>query len=99
MPNIDNLKKYKNIHMIGIGGVSMSGIAEILHNWNFNITGSDASNSEAIQILIKKGIKVTIGHNLEDVKNADVVVYSAAIKNDDPEMVEAKKLLLKEQIF
>ena len=92
MPNIDNLKNYKNIHMIGIGGVSMSGIAEILHNWNFNITGSDASNSEAIQILIKKGIKVTIGHNLEDVKNADVVVYSAAIKNDDPEMVEAKKL-------
>ena len=92
MPNIDNLKKYKNIHMIGIGGVSMSGIAEILHNWNFNITGSDASNSEAVQILINKGIKVTIGHNLEDVKNADVVVYSAAIKNDDPEMVEAKNL-------
>ena len=92
MPNIDNLKKYKNIHMIGIGGVSMSGIAEILHNWNFNITGSDASNSEAVQILINKGIKVTIGHNLEDVKNADVVVYSAAIKNDDPEMVEARKL-------
>ncbi len=91
MPNIDNLKKYKNIHMIGIGGVSMSGIAEILHNWGFTITGSDLANSETVQILIDKGIKVTIGHNTEDVKNADVVVYSAAIKQDDPEMIEAKK--------
>ena len=79
MPNIDNLKKYKNIHMIGIGGVSMSGIAEILHNWGFQITGSDLSNSESVQILKNRGIKVTIGHNIEDVKKSDVVVYSAAI--------------------
>ena len=92
MPNIDNLKKYKNIHMIGIGGVSMSGIAEILLNWGFNVTGSDCSDSETVEILLKKGIKVTIGHNIEDVKNSDVVVYSAAIKQDDPEMVEAKRL-------
>ena len=91
MPNIDNLKKYKAIHMIGIGGTSMSGIAEILYNWGFHITGSDLANSEAVQILIKRGIHVTIGHNLEDVKKADVVVYSAAIKQDDPEMIEAKK--------
>ena len=92
MPNIDNLKKYKNIHMIGIGGVSMSGIAEILHNWGFNVTGSDWTDSETIQILMKRGIKVTIGHNLDDVKKADVVVYSAAIKQDDPEMVTAQEL-------
>ncbi len=87
MPNIDNIKKYKNIHMIGIGGISMSGIAEILLNWGFNITGSDCSNSETVETLTKKGIKVTIGHNSEDVKNSDIVVYSAAIKQDDPEMV------------
>ena len=92
MPNIDNLKKYKNIHMIGIGGVSMSGIAEILHNWGFTVTGSDWANSETVQTLIKKGIKVTVGHNLDDVKHADVVVYSAAIKPEDPEMLEAQKL-------
>ena len=91
MPNIDNLKKYKNIHMIGIGGVSMSGIAEILHNWGFTVTGSDWADSETVQTLVKRGIKVTVGHNLEDVKNADVVVYSAAIKPEDPEMLEAKK--------
>ena len=92
MPKIDNLKKYKNIHMIGIGGVSMSGIAEILHNWGFTVTGSDWADSETVQILIKKGIKVTVGHNLDDVKHADVVVYSAAIKPEDPEMLEAQKL-------
>lgn len=92
MPNIDNIKKYKNIHMIGIGGVSMSGIAEILKNWGFHVTGSDANNSETISLLEKAGIKVTIGHNLEDVAKSDIVVYSAAIKQDDPEIVEAHRL-------
>ena len=92
MPNIENLKKYKNIHMIGIGGVSMSGIAAILTNWGFNVTGSDWAKSEATDKLNSMGIKVTIGHNLEDVAKSDVVVYSAAIKQDDPEMLEAKKL-------
>ncbi len=91
MPNIERLKKYNNIHMIGIGGVSMSGIAAILNNWGFTVTGSDTSDSENIQILIKKGIKVVIGHCLDDVANSDVVVYSAAIKEDDPEMLEAKR--------
>ena len=91
MPNIDNIKKYKNIHMIGIGGVSMSGIAAILQNWGFNITGSDCSESEITEKLNKMGIQVTIGHNIDDVKNSDVVVYSAAIKQDDIEMLEAKK--------
>ncbi len=95
MPNIDNIKKFKNIHMIGIGGVSMSGIAAILNNWGFNVTGSDMFDSEAIQSLQKKGIQISIGHNLEYVANSDIVVYSAAIKQDDPEMVEAKKLNIK----
>ena len=92
MPNIDNIKKYKNIHMIGIGGVSMSGIAAILKNWGFHITGSDWVKSETSNKLNDLGIKVTIGHNLEDVSNSDIIVYSAAIKEDDPEMLEAKKL-------
>ena len=92
MPNIEHIKKYKNIHMIGIGGISMSGIAAILENWGFNVTGSDTSDSEAVQLLLKKGIKVIIGHSLEDVANSDVVIYSAAIKQDDPEILEAKRL-------
>ena len=92
MPNIKHIKKYKNIHMIGIGGVSMSGIAAILNNWGFSITGSDASKSENTEKLNQLGIPVNIGHNLTALKNADLVVYSAAIKQDDPEMVKAKKL-------
>ena len=92
MPNIDTIKKYKNIHMIGIGGVSMSGIAAILKNWGFTVTGSDWAKSETTDKLNELGIKVTIGHNLEDVANSNIVVYSAAIKEDDPEMLEAKRL-------
>ncbi len=92
MPNIDAIKKYKNIHMLGIGGVSMSGIAAILKNWGFIVTGSDCNQSETTNKLHELGIKVTIGHNLENVRNSDIVVYSAAIKQDDPEMLEAKKL-------
>ncbi len=92
MPNIDNIKKYKKIHMIGIGGVSMSGIAAILKNWDFEITGSDSSDSENVKALLQKGFKVTVGHNLEDVGKADAIVYSAAVKQDDPEMLEAKRL-------
>ena len=92
MPDIKNIQKYKNIHMIGIGGVSMSGIAAILKNWGVHVTGSDWAQSESTDKLISMGIKVTIGHNLEDVSKSDIVVYSAAIKQDDPEMLEAKRL-------
>ena len=92
MPNIDNIKKYKNIHMIGIGGVSMSGIAEILLNFGFNVTGSDSSASEITEILNRKGIPVTIGHDIDSISKSDLVVYSAAIKQNDPEMLEAKRL-------
>ena len=92
MPNIDTIKKYKNIHMIGIGGVSMSGIAAILKNWGFTVTGSDWAKSETTDKLDELGIHVTIGHNLEAIANSDIIVYSAAIKEDDPEMVEAKRL-------
>lgn len=92
MPNIDNLKKYKKVHMIGIGGVSMSGIAAILKNWGFLVSGSDCAESENTLKLKELGINVTIGNNINYVKKSDIVVYSAAIKKDHPEMIEAKKL-------
>lgn len=92
MPNIDNIKKYKHIHMLGIGGVSMSGIAEILNNWGIKVTGSDSTDSTIIHKLTESGIKVTIGHDLENLALADAVVYTAAISKDDIEMIEAKKL-------
>lgn len=92
MANIEELKQYKNVHMIGIGGISMSGIAEILKFWGFHVTGSDTSSSEVTDKLIATGIPVTIGHNLEDVVKADVVVYSAAIRKDDIELTKAHEL-------
>lgn len=92
MANIEELKQYKNIHMIGIGGVSMSGIAEILKYWGFNVTGSDSTPSETIEKLKQKGIPVVIGHDLESLIRANIVVYSAAIKQDDIELVRAREL-------
>lgn len=92
MAIIDEFRIYKNIHMIGIGGVSMSGIAEILKSWGFHVTGSDCNASDTIEKLRQNGIKVTVGHNLEDVAKADVVVYSAAIRQNDVELVKAKEL-------
>lgn len=92
LANIENIRKYKYIHMIGIGGVSMSGIAEILHHWGFKVTGSDSNYSEIIDKLIKTGIPVTIGHDFENLAKADAVVYTAAVHPDDPEMVRAREL-------
>ena len=92
MPNIERLTKYKKIHLVGIGGVSMSGIAEILLNWGFEITGSNNVENETTKKLQNAGIKVTIGHFAENVNGCDVVVYTAAIKDDNIELVTARSL-------
>ena len=90
MPNIDRLKKYNKVHMIGIGGVSMSGIAEILTNFGISVSGSNNVESEATQKLENAGVKVFIGHSANNIIDPDIVVYSAAIKQDNPEIVAAK---------
>ena len=90
MPNIERLKKYNKIHMVGIGGVRMSGIAEILTNWGFKVTGSNNVENENTKKLEEAGIKVFIGHSAENVIGSDVVVYTAAIKDDNIELVTAK---------
>ena len=88
--NIENLKQYKHIHLIGIGGISMSGIAEVLHNWGILVTGSDCTKSKITDRLSSHGIFISIGHNTNLVEKADFVIYSAAIKQDDPELICAK---------
>ena len=88
---INNLDNYHHIHLIGIGGVSMSAIAETLHTWGYKVTGSDSTQSTYTDNLVKSGIKVTIGHDLTNSKNADLIIFSAAIKDTDPEMVLAKQ--------
>ena len=95
MTNLDELKQYKHIHMIGIGGTSMSGIAEILKRYGFIVTGSDASESDLVDKLRESNIHVVVGHDLENLRKADLVVYSAAILETDIEMQEAKRLNIK----
>ena len=88
---ITDLSDYKHIHLIGIGGISMSAIAETLHNWNHIVTGSDCTQSQITDTLNLHGIPTVIGHDLENCKKADLIVFSAAIKEDDPEIVLAKE--------
>ena len=88
---IDDLSKYKHIHLIGIGGISMSAIAETLKNWNYKVTGSDLNQSGITDTLQSNGIPVVIGHDLENPKIADLIVYSAAINDNDPELVLARE--------
>lgn len=82
----------KNIHFVGIGGIGMSGIAEILINLGFNVQGSDLSNNQLVIRLRKLGAKIFNNHSLENISKAQVVVVSTAIKNDNPEVIEARRL-------
>ncbi len=86
------LKNIKKIHMIGIGGVSMSAIAIILKKAGYIVTGSDKNNGDMISILKENDIPVYIGSHAELVKDADIVVYTSAINQHDPEFVRAKAL-------
>lgn len=78
------------VHFIGIGGIGMSGIAEILHNQGYTVQGSDASLNPNVQRLRDMGIKVEIGQSGDNLGKAEVVVVSSAIKKDNPELVAAR---------
>jgi len=78
------------IHFIGIGGIGMSGIAEVLSNLGYTVQGSDASESGNVARLREKGITVNVGHKAENIAGADVVVVSTAIKRDNPELTAAR---------
>lgn len=83
----------KRIHFVGIGGIGMSGIAEILINQGFEVSGSDLSASENTEYLVRCGAKVFIGHEEKNIENAEVVVYSSAVRpQDNPETAAAMRL-------
>jgi UDP-N-acetylmuramate--alanine ligase len=82
------------IHFVGIGGIGMSGIAEILHNLGYQVQGSDLSDSYNVARLRKLGIEVAIGHRAENLGQAQVIVVSSAVKKDNPEVVAARAKLL-----
>lgn len=84
-----DLCKYKNIHCIGIGGIGLSAIAEILLSRGYSVSGSDMKESDITSKLAKMGARIFIGHRAENVDNADLVVYSAAVGKDNPEIMRA----------
>src|SRR5499427_4732895 len=84
-------RPFQHIHFIGIGGIGMSGIAEVLANLGFRVTGSDQSKSEVTARLEALKVEVTEGHNAENVGDAHVVVRSTAVRDDNPEIVEARR--------
>ncbi len=82
------------VHFVGIGGIGMSGIAEVLKTLGYDVQGSDQSDSANVQRLRDKGIKVFIGHAAENLGEAEVLVISTAIRKDNPELVAARERLL-----
>ena len=87
-----DLSKHKNIHCIGIGGIGVSALAKILAGRGYNVSGSDMKESEMTAELEDLGVKIFIGHRAENVEGADLVVYSAAIAPENPEIKRAKEL-------
>lgn len=86
--------RVEQIHFVGIGGVGMCGIAEVLHNQGYRITGSDAGESSTVQRLKSLGIPVYLGHEAEHIQGADVVVRSSAVGMDNPEVAAAREQMI-----
>ena len=80
----------RRIHFVGVGGAGMSGIAEVLSNLGYEVSGSDQATNRMTEQLARQGVKIAIGHDAENASAADVVVYSSAIPADNPELVAAR---------
>jgi UDP-N-acetylmuramate--alanine ligase len=80
----------KHIHFVGIGGAGMSGIAEVLFNLGYTVSGSDQSDGATVRRLAALGLKVTIGHDAENITGADAIVTSTAVRGDNPEVIAAR---------
>ena len=89
-----NLGKTELIHFVGIGGIGMSGLALIMNSLGFKVQGSDISNNKNIERLEDKKIKVFLKHNKKNINKTTILVVSSAIKTDNPELIQAKKLKL-----
>ncbi len=84
--------RVRHVHFVGVGGIGMSGLAEILRTLEFDVSGSDLREGENTRRLKRLGVRIDVGHRAENVEGADVVVYSSAISPENPEMVEAHAL-------
>ncbi len=83
--------KAKQIHLVGIGGIGMSGIAELLLNLGYAVTGSDLKDTPVTRRLSRLGGKIFAGHRKENIEGADVVVYSSAVSPENPEIIESRE--------
>ena len=83
-------KRYRHMHFVGIGGIGMSGIAEVLLNMGYQVTGSDLRRSESVERVERLGAKVFIGHDAANIEGAQVVVYSSAVPADNVEVLAAR---------
>jgi UDP-N-acetylmuramate--alanine ligase len=84
--------RVRHVHFIGVGGIGMSGLAEILRTLEFDVSGSDLREGENTRNLQRLGVRIDVGHRAENVRGADVVVYTSAVSTDNPELGEAKRL-------
>ena len=84
--------KKTKVHFVGIGGIGMSGIAEVLVNLGYSVSGSDVKSSRVTERLAQRGVRVFVGHRAEQVGSADVVVISSAVRPSNPEVAEARRL-------
>ena len=85
-------KMAKHYHLIGIGGIGMSGIAHLLLSCGYKVSGSDLKKNRITDELERLGAEIFTGHSLQNILGADVIIYSSAIKSDNPEIIEAKRL-------
>ncbi|MCK5596341.1 MAG: UDP-N-acetylmuramate--L-alanine ligase, partial [Candidatus Eisenbacteria sp.] len=86
--------RVKHIHLVGIGGVGMSGIAEVLLNLHYVVSGSDLKRSETTDRLTALGARVSYGHDAANIEGADVVVVSTAVSRNNPEILAARERLV-----
>ena len=91
MVNDELLRTVKRIHFVGIGGSGMSPLAEILYSLGYDISGSDMNESDNINRMHSLGIPVYMGHQAENIRQAELVVYTSAINVNNPELVSAKE--------
>ena len=88
------LAKTEIIHFVGIGGIGMSGLALIMKRMGFNVQGSDVQTNKNVERLKRNKIKINIKHSKKNISSATIVVVSSAIKKNNPELIEAQKIML-----
>jgi len=84
-------RRIQRVHFVGVGGVGMCGLAELLQSQGYRVSGSDVREGPTVAHLRRVGVRVAVGHDARHARDADVVVFSSAVSRDNPELVEAER--------